>query len=105
MVSEYEHSPTTSIANGMPSDPSLAGSTARHRRLGGLRIGRPRVTRVPSHQLVADLRIGALPEPREIGGDLDVASVRREQVQHDRDATVGDPRCVEAPEEILQATR
>src|SRR5436309_14846499 len=60
---------------------------------------------IAAHQLLAQRRIMLGPEARQVGGDLDGALVRREQVQDERDAAVADRRRAREAEEVLHARR
>src|SRR4051794_32591383 len=55
-------------------------------RNGDARVLRPGVPGILSHQLFSDSGVVPLPEPGQIGGDLDGTLVGCEQVQDDRDA-------------------
>src|SRR5690606_20310632 len=58
-------------------------------RGGAPRIFRPRVLRIATLHFLAHLRVGAVPEPAQVAGHLQRPASRREQVQGERDATVG----------------
>ena len=60
------------------------------------------MARVAAHQLLANLRIGALPEAGEILRDLHGAMVGGEKMQGQRHASREDPGPLLESDEILQ---
>jgi hypothetical protein len=61
------------------------------------------MSRIAAHELFADGRVVTLPEPCEIGCDLDGALVRGTEMQRQRERTTKDARPVAAAEKVLEA--
>src|SRR6185503_8757712 len=89
--------PRSAAACGSPLPRRLPLRPRRPRILG------PRVLRIPTLQLLADLRIGVRPEAREVVGHLLRTAVRREEVQQHLDAAARDARRVAPAEDLLDA--
>ena len=69
------------------------------------RIVRPRVFRIPPLHFLLHFRIGAFPETAQVLRDLQRPSCRRQQVQGERHATLGDARRLREAEQFLQLHR
>ena len=81
------------------------GSARAHAGGGDGGVFGPGVPRVFAHELLAELRIKALPEAGEVGSGLDGAVVGREELHHDRHPPCGDARSLMKAEEVLEARR
>jgi hypothetical protein len=73
--------------------------------LGGQRVVRPEMFRIAALQLFFHLRVAALPKAGEIGGDLDGAAGRREQVEEEGYPAAADGRRLRPAEHLLDAHR